>query len=159
MGVIGIDLSITSTGYFIQCDDCFLGGLIKTSKVDGDYYKRATIIMKELDKLIRQYPTFKIAIESPAFGARGAQSYVLFGIHFLACTLFYKHKREATQLAPTSIKKFATGKGNSKKEALIDSLPEDVRAYFNKLGLKKSTGLSDITDAYWIARYIKEQGK
>ena len=156
-GIIGIDLSITSTGFFIEGSAGYRGGVIKTSPQDGDFYKRATIIMMKLDELIRQYPDYLIAIESPAYGARGAQSYVLFGIHFLACTLFYKHGREAVQFSPTSIKKFATGKGNSKKDIMFESLPEDIKLYLEKLGLKKSTGLYDATDAYWIAQYLKDR--
>lgn len=53
--------------------------------------------------------------------------------------------------APTSVKKFATGSGSSKKNILFDALPEDVKEKFMKF--PKTKGRFDLTDAYWLARY------
>jgi len=53
---------------------------------------------------------------------------------------------------PTSVKKFGASYGFAKKEAMIDALPKDVREYFLSLGVKKTTGLSDLADAYFIAK-------
>ena len=51
-------------------------------------------------------------------------------------------------------KKLACGKGNADKKILVDNLPTDVREYFDKLGVKKTTGLGDLSDAYWIGMVL-----
>ena len=51
---------------------------------------------------------------------------------------------------PQNIKKFATGKGNAKKEDIIANFVKDVSENFTIL--KK---VDDISDAYYMARYAK----
>jgi Holliday junction resolvasome RuvABC endonuclease subunit len=64
------------------------------------------------------------------------------------------HKVEV--VVPGTVKKFATGSGKATKEEMIDSLPKHVREYFDALGVKKTTGLADLTDAYFIAKHYKD---
>jgi N-acetyl-gamma-glutamylphosphate reductase len=64
--------------------------------------------------------------------------------------------------SPNEIKKFATTKGNATKDVMVAALPKDVAKLFAGKNLKKTTGLTDVTDAYWIAellraRYMKQQ--
>jgi Holliday junction resolvasome RuvABC endonuclease subunit len=57
---------------------------------------------------------------------------------------------------PNELKKYATGKGNADKELMHSSLPEDIRKRLEEKNYRKTTGLYDIADAYWLARYALE---
>jgi len=153
--IIGIDLSITCSGIVIlnKNGDMVSFHTIKTQPKDfANIYKRGTHIMKELDKILSMYPSATVAIEAPAFGARGNGAYSLHGIHFLATMLSYKHNKEPLQVAPTAVKKFATGKGNAPKDKVFEELPKEIANRFISNNYKKSTGLYDLTDAYFIAK-------
>ena len=59
---------------------------------------------------------------------------------------------------PKTLKKWATGKGNAKKEEMIDAVPQEIKNIFgDKLGCKKTTGLDDMCDAYHLAGYGLEE--
>jgi Holliday junction resolvasome RuvABC endonuclease subunit len=61
-------------------------------------------------------------------------------------------------VAPTEVKKFATGKGNAKKddmlEAFIIQTGVDPRVVLDYYG---ETPISDIVDSYFICNYKGEQ--
>ena len=64
-------------------------------------------------------------------------------------------RRERLIVPPTTLKKFATGSGKADKNEMIAALPVDVREHFNAQGYKKTTGLTDVADAYWLSTYAK----
>ena len=62
-------------------------------------------------------------------------------------------------MPPNTVKKVATGKGKADKQELYEALPLKPQALFSeKMGLKKTTGLYDLTDAYWIGVATQENG-
>ena len=70
----------------------------------------------------------------------------------------YLAGKEYHKIPPTSLKKWATGKGNSDKEKMYERFLEieglDLKAMF---GLKKADSpLSDIVDSYFLAKYAYE---
>lgn len=156
--ILGIDQSYTSTGFcIIKPDQTILEfGTIKTTeKEHGDLYDRAMHITNLIADKIRQHNITDIRIEGLAFGIRGDATRDLAGLQFTIIThtrLLDRNIRQ-TVIAPTSLKKFATGTGKSDKSAMIESLPDHVRNAFIQAGFKKTTGLGDICDAYWLARY------
>lgn len=62
-------------------------------------------------------------------------------------------------MSPNLLKKFATDDGKAKKEAMVAALPQKFLDDISERKFKKSTGLYDIADAYWIARYTLEELK
>lgn len=54
-------------------------------------------------------------------------------------------------VAPTSLKKFATGSGRAKKEEMFEALPEEISILFSEV--PKTKGRFDLTDAYFLARF------
>ncbi len=101
-----------------------------------------------------------IAIEGLAFGMRGNVTRDLGGLQFVIIAHLQEVKGKSIEiLAPTTVKKFATGSGRAKKEEMIDSLPNDVHERFVGLGVKKTTGLGDLADAYWIAKCAEHNYK
>lgn len=87
---------------------------------------------------------------------RGNATRDLAGLQFSIITkINFILKRDITIVAPPTLKKSATGTGKASKEEMIDALPKDILEVFTKeKNWKKSRGLTDVTDAYFLARYL-----
>lgn len=102
----------------------------------------------------------RVAIEGYAFGAVGR----VFQIAENAGLLKYKlweNGIEYTVPAPTEIKKFATGKGNANKDLMLEAYKEETGVDIReKLDIIKGYNpISDIVDAYYIAKFGFYNGK
>lgn len=157
MNYIGIDQSYTSTGFVVLDEqknliDC---NIFSTPKTD-DIFKRAWELSEAIITGISKYPDAKLAIEGLAFSMRGNATRDLAGLQFSIITkINFILKRDITIVAPPTLKKSATGTGKASKEEMIDALPKDILEVFTKeKNWKKSRGLTDVTDAYFLARYL-----
>ncbi len=156
MKVLGIDQSFTSSGLVFLNE----GVLVEAHKFCADKntnrFAQAYEIALHIGEYIDTYNPDVIAIEGLAFGMRGNVTRDLGGLQFVIIAYLQEVKNKLVDIiAPTSVKKFATGSGRAKKEDMIESLPSDVHSYFIKLGVKKTTGLADLADAYWIAKCVE----
>jgi len=159
MYYIGIDQSYTSTGFVVLDEtknmiDC----LIFTSLQTDDIFKRSWDISEQIINEIIKYPKCKLAIEGLAFAMRGNATRDLAGLQF---TIINKIKfllcKEIVIIAPPSLKKSATTNGRASKEEMIAALPEKIYKYFTiDKNWKKSRGLTDVTDAYFLAYHLIE---
>lgn len=157
MNYIGIDQSYTSTGFVVLDEqknliDC---NILSTPKTD-DIFKRAWELSEAIITGISKYPDAKLAIEGLAFSMRGNATRDLAGLQFSIITkINFILKRDITIVAPPTLKKSVTGTGKASKEEMIDALPKDILEVFTKeKNWKKSRGLTDVTDAYFLARYL-----
>ena len=99
-----------------------------------------------------------IVQEGISYGSslRTKSVYDLAGLNYMLRQQFinaeptYDDKFKMIIATPQNIKKFATGKGNAKKEDIIANFVKDVSENFTIL--KK---VDDISDAYYMARYAK----
>lgn len=106
---------------------------------------------------IMQFPNPIVYLEGYAMGAKG----LVFNI--AECTGLLKHKLwdfgvGFEIVAPPTVKKHATGKGNADKEAMFKAFrmagnPDLMQFYFQKHGAKVASPVTDIVDAYYLARY------
>jgi Holliday junction resolvasome RuvABC endonuclease subunit len=160
---IGIDQSYTSTGYCVIGDDVVDYGVISTDK-EMDIHERATAISNQIIDVISKYPKCRITIEGLAFGMMGSATRDLAGLQFVIIHNIKKSfTHELVIVSPTSLKKFATGNGGSKKQKttkkdMFMALPADTQLLF-KSTHKITKGLYDITDAYWLAKYKNTPGE
>ena len=64
---------------------------------------------------------------------------------------------KVTLVAPTQIKKFATGKGNAKKELMyqsfFDETSRNLIEEFSQKSEKIGNPISDVVDSYFICKY------
>ena len=162
MNVLGIDQSLTSTGWCYTENGKMLGyGLINTPK-ELNKFKRMAMVADKLYEVLKELPRRpdRVIIEGLAFGnSIGNTSRDLAGLQaVIACEFqlevgdfIYEIDKDLFVPAPTTIKKLATGKGNSKKDVLFDCLPDDVKAIFGNI--PKTKGRFDLTDAYWLSQY------
>lgn len=153
--VLGIDQSYNNSGYCLIDTDT--KGIIKFGTIKSDKtqttYQRALNTALEISKLVDELSPAAINVEGLAFGIRGDATRDLAGLLFtIVNVLKIKHPAlPVREHAPTSLKKRATGSGKAQKTDMINALPEHVRNEFTKAGFKKTTGLADVTDAYWLS--------
>lgn len=109
-----------------------------------------------ITRFCRHHNVMDAVIEDYAMGARGR----IFNIGENGGVLKYKlFKNRITFncISPTSIKKFATGKGNAKKDQMWEQFVKDTGRedlYTAMIGTRKlDSPLTDIVDAYYILRY------
>lgn len=124
--VVGLDLSLTATGYVVlDRGEIKARGVIK-SKPDGDtpldeFYRLAKILdgIKEVLYECGEPPTL-VAIEGLAFMARNTTALVqLSGLNYLVRELLAYEGIDFVMVAPSTLKKFVTGKGNSDKSVMM----------------------------------------
>ena len=97
-----------------------------------------------------------IMLEDYAYGAKGQ----VFNIGENTGILKYRlwtHKKKYDTVAPTQVKKFATGKGNAKKEEMHEAFTKEtginLMAIYNSTSKNIINPVSDIVDAYYICKY------
>lgn len=162
---VGIDQSYTCSGYCVvdETGNVIELGTVKTSiKDDGDIYNRAMIVTNALKDLIGKHDPHSFGIEGLAFSMMGNATRDLAGLQFIIITQFRRETKYGNNMvivSPNTLKKFATTKGNAKKQEMVDALPKDVLDLIIEKKYKKSTGLYDVTDAYFIAMHTLDEYK
>lgn len=151
---LSVDQSYNFCAYIVWDEDIIEQfGVISSKQVVGDIYDRARYVAGEILAVCKLYEIVQIDIEGLAFGATGNVARDLAGLLFsiINITKLALPSAQFTLHPPTSVKKLAVGtsKGVDKKQ-MIDALPDSVRLAFEQAGYKKTTGLSDLADAYWI---------
>jgi len=125
-----------------------------------DKFERSNLIAEFLLSTAVFHKVDLVAIEGLAFGMRGDATRDLAGLQYaIVNKLRFEGGFRVEIIAPNAVKKFATGDGRAKKEVLYEALPKSTQEVFLGIGVKKTTGLYDLTDAYWIAMAIEEKQK
>lgn len=139
---VGIDPSLKSTGVVILDE---AGKVVEqfaikagTEEDPQRFMKVAMRIRKHLDP-----STDKVVIEAFSFGSKGAGVSKMYGIGWTIRIMLEEQGFKWGEVAPTALKKFATGKGQAKKEDLV--LP-----VYKKWGFEST--INDITDAFVLSR-------
>lgn len=162
MVTIGVDQSYTSSGVVVIKDGSVID-IKKIKAVGDDIFDKAENAATQICDIIVGYfhdhGDVAVAIEGLAFGMRGSATRDLAGLQFTIINkLRYYHGFDNIEIvSPLTLKKFATGSGKAKKEQMISSLPPEVRDKFNEYGVKKTTGLADLTDSYFLAKYLEHK--
>ena len=99
----------------------------------------------------------RVIIEDYAMGSRGKVFHIAENTAMLKYQL-HVNRKQWTTLAPMSLKKFATGKGNADKpkmyQAFLDDTACDLKKLYNSKGATISNPISDIVDSYYLAKYL-----
>jgi Holliday junction resolvasome RuvABC endonuclease subunit len=157
MKILAIDQSYTSCGIvLLQDSEMVLCERFVTDKTT-DVFERAWELVTHLREVARNNTPDLIAIEGLAFAKNGNATRDLAGLQFAIVTaLRYIDGYEVIIISPNTVKKTATGKGNSSKDEMVDALPDVVRQEFDALGVRKTTGLQDLSDAFWIGKSAED---
>jgi Holliday junction resolvasome RuvABC endonuclease subunit len=128
--------------------------VIKTKKIKKEtpFELRIINIIEELFIFLEKYPIGHIVLEGLSMNRNSIMARPLAGLYYSLCIEFYRRNIPYTNVPPTSVKKFAI-KGNAKKEEMYEVLPIDIKEVFLTSGYKKTTGLLDLTDSYFIGQF------
>lgn len=155
---LGIDQSYTSTGIVrIEHDQIKEFGIFQSDKL-LDIFDRSCQVASFIVKSVKENRPTVITLEGLAFGMRGDATRDLAGLQF---TIINALRRDCGFVAihivsPKTLKKFATGDGKAKKIEMIEKLPKKAHEMFTAGGFKKTTGMADLADAYWLSKYAEK---
>lgn len=140
MIVVGLDLSLTSTGYATR----LATSLIKPTAVTGTelgprFARLRTIKTRVLELLVEDAPTL-VVVEGPSHGSKGGHEHERGGLWWRILEAVDEAGIQVLVATPTMIKKYATGKGNAEKD---DVLVQAVRRF------DWFEGKNDEADALW----------
>lgn len=152
--VLGVDQSLTSTAMVVggngEVDhiDVFLTKPDKTDDLAD--YKRCKAISDKVLSVANHFMVDMVYIEGLSFNAPGSSNRQLAGLLYTIVINLLEAGFEVQVVAPTSLKKHAVGKGNAKKDQMIEALPDFMKDALE--GYPKKSR-DDIADAYWLSQY------
>lgn len=154
--ILALDQSISCSGVVIMRDgEVIYFECIKTSKDDGTNTRRISYITARIMKLYDQYDCDYMTCEALSLGSIGSATRDLASLlGALEVKMFEKYGfDEIPKVAPTSLKKFATGSGRAKKPEMLEVVPDGIVEDFFSAGYLKSKGGYDLVDAYHIGKW------
>lgn len=156
MRVLAIDQSYTHCGYVVTDGKTVVDFGVLVSDPTTDVYQRSLRLSLELGNLYLKHQPSEIRLEGLAFGMRGNATRDLSGLLFtIVNVISHLHVfKNFRIIAPTQVKKTATGSGKAKKKEMIAALPLDILKLFKDKNYKQTTGLTDLADAYWISQVV-----
>lgn len=115
MKIIGIDLSLTSTGYSINGDT----GVISTKARGAE---RLSYISVAILDLCKQFSIDVAVIEGYSFASRNSQAHSIGELGGAVRMRLWENGFRYIDAPPTCRAKFATGKGNASKNEVISAI-------------------------------------
>ena len=143
--------------------DTFIGNIHGKlfSEVECDADRYDSISQWAVD-IILKFECEQIALEGYSYGSKGKVFHIAENTGILKYK-FFQRSIPVDIIPPTSIKKFATGKGNADKAMMHDAFKKETDKNLHKLitPLKKNIAnpISDIVDSYYICKAFYERLK
>ena len=166
MVIASIDQSLTKTAICIfDTESLFMIDfkLIKSiAKIKGKivpFEYRMISIGEDMLNFIHKYNVNQVIIEGLAMNRNTVTARPLAGLFYYINIELIKNNIPYFNLPPKTVKKFATGSGNATKDEMIKALPKKVLQKFMDAGIKKTTGLHDLADAYFIGLHFSKVEK
>lgn len=152
--VVGLDISSTNVGVSIIDLKGNLLGFELISPKDKKLELRGLEILKRIEKIFEEFDQVPVAVglEWSSFASKGR----VIDLTALNGAVYYfllKKGYLTYRFAPTTIKKFFTGNGRSKKEDMSKACDESVLNQFRE----KYKKLDDLVDSFAIAKKTLSQ--
>lgn len=161
MMILSIDQSLNCSGVFVwNKDGSFFPHVIKPKDKKAEQIVKIRDTITELSRLIYRYDIRHIVVESLPYGVNSTSVRPLAALYYFIHNLCIDKGITFSEEVVTSVKKFATGKGNAKKIDMINAFQEAEGKLFDELwdkGLKKTTGMADMADAYFIGKLYRSK--
>ena len=138
--ILALDLSLTGTGWCLNGD----GGVLRSRLRGWDRIAEITQAM-----FAKTFGVDVVVIEGYAYGAKGQAVYQLAELGGIVRFWLYNHHLTTIEVNPTTLKMFATGKGNAGK-------PQMLLAAQHRFHLPKHIYDDNIVDAYLLWAMARE---
>lgn len=149
MRYIGIDPS-TKTGFAVLDGQ---GGVVDaleiTTKVEEEPQKfdhLASHILNRIELTDDYPPEFLLCIEGFSYNSKGKAVSTMYGIGWIIRLQLLKRGYKYIEIPPSSLKKFVSGKGNTKKDTLAVEI-------YERWGFKHTS--DNVRDAYALAQIAR----
>ena len=119
--------------------------IISSNAKDSDY-QRLIDINSQVINFVNTHNPSLIVIEGLAFRSIGSKAKTLAGLHYLVACELISLQYEVKIVYPSTLKKYATGRGNASKTDMINATPREILDQF------KCKKIDDLVDAYWLAK-------
>lgn len=131
-----------------------IGPLPEWSSPQQRYEGIAQEFISVIDSLPAMHPK-RFFLEDYSMGSKGKVFHIAENTEVLKYLIFKIYNQEFETIAPTSLKKFATGKGNAKKGLMADAFQEKTGFLPHLIiGCKvDDSPASDIVDSFFVAKY------
>jgi crossover junction endodeoxyribonuclease RuvC len=121
---IGLDLSLVGTGVVVINNGLIVRqDLIKSKPIGSlaiDELRRILRIVRQIEEVVIEFNPNIVVIENLAFMARNTTALTqLAGLNYFVRDIAFRNKIPFVLCAPTTLKKFATGKGNCPKDNIM----------------------------------------
>ena len=148
MKILGLDLSLVASGVVLINDgNVELREIIKSKpngKLPIDELLRILMIRDKIKIIVEETQPDLVMIEGLAFMARNTTALVqLAALNYLMREVVNKSGRPFVVVAPTTLKKFVTGKGNCQKDLMLLEIYKRYKEEFLD---------NNLADAYGLAR-------
>lgn len=122
--------------------------------------ERFDILSNKCIEILQKHQVDLMAIEDYSMGSRGKVFHIAENTGILKFKIFKTIQKPLIFFSPKTIKKSATGNGNSNKEKMCLKFLEDTGISFNKIiGCKEfDSPESDLVDSYYIMKHLKDSG-
>lgn len=142
--ILGLDLSLTGTGWCRHLELGYSTGLIETDKMEG--LDRMDYI---LNQIVNQVGTenrkeLLVVLEDFSFASKGASLFQIAGLGYIVRHWLWKNSVAFCLVPPTLLKKYVTGAGNSDKSVMLKELYKRWHVDFNDDNIGDAYGLSRI---------------
>lgn len=135
-GIIGVDLSLTSTGVCTSLEDIQAWSTTKKGHEREDYFE------SELAELVTSIENPYVVIEGYAFGKKMSRVYSIGELGGIVKRWLWIHNVPYTIVPPTVRAKFATGRGNASKAEVVSVVSARTGIAFT------GKGTDDMVDAF-----------
>lgn len=156
MVYMSIDQSLNCSGVFVWLEDgSYEHFLIKPKNKGAEPLIKIRDTIMFLKRLVNRFDVQHIVIESLPYGVNSTSVRPLAALYFFIHNMCIDMDITFSEAIVTSIKKFATGKGNAKKDDMVLAFQEQAPELYKKLEdlkIRKTTGMRDLADAYFIGK-------
>ena len=138
MKVVGLDLSLTSTGIAIA--DEVTNHSCYTLKPKQRGHERLAAILARI--MVEASDADLAVVEGPSYGSTGSAFHQLAGLWWLITQNLWDLNIPYAEIAPGTLKKFATGSGTAGKDAMLLATARRFPSF---------SGDNNAADALWLA--------